>query len=229
MKKEIAQAVKANRRLLGLVDDQLACLARTTPAVALDAIDADRRMPYWYVASAPTPQEQGVGLTDYTKQNAPQSPFIRITQGFTTGSFGNTMQYPNVGYIRIQSDAAFVATSILASFSQSGGADLTVTGGTFYPNTLQNAAFRLYDESSNRWISLTNQDRLIQQRATLPGVAISPAALFFENGSRLPTECVFPRNALIRVEVYYYDVLVPGISPDTNIYFALGGYKVFGG
>ncbi|NBT35341.1 MAG: hypothetical protein EBT03_07355 [Betaproteobacteria bacterium] len=228
MKKEIAQAVKANRRLLGLVDDQIACLAKTTPAVALDAIDADRRMPYWYVATSPTQQQQGVGLSDYTKQNATQSPFIRITQGMTAGTFGNTMQYPDVGYIRVQSDAAFVATNVLTSFSVNRAPE-AVQGGTFYPNVSQKVAFRLYDESSNRWISLTNQDRLVQQRATLPGIAISPSSLFYENGSRLPTECVFPRNALIRVEVYYYDVLTPGISSDTNIYFALGGYKVFGG
>lgn len=228
MRKEIAQAVKANRRMLGLVDDQLSSLAKTTPTVALDAIDADRRMPYWYVATAPTPQAVDAGLGTYTQKNGQQSPYIPITNGLiSTPGGGLSVQYPNIGYIRVQSDAAFVATTILTSFSQTQlGAGGRLFGGTFYR---QNIGVRLYDESSNRWLTLTNQNQRIQQDATLPGQVISPSLIFFENGSRVPTECVFPRNALIRVEIYYYDILVPGVSDPVKVYFSLGGYKVFGG
>jgi hypothetical protein len=230
VKKEIAQAVKANRRMLGLVDDQLACLAKTTPSVALDAIDADRRMPYWYVATSPTPQAASTGLSAYTKQNANQSPFIRITQGYTVTPSQTSVQYPNIGYIRVQSDAAFVATSIFANFYQSRGSqfDLIPRHGTLYAALGNKVGVRLYDESSNRWLTLTNQNQTIQQNATLPGQAISPSALLFENSVRLPTECTFPRNALIRVEIYYYQTLTV-FSGDIDIYFAIGGYKVFGG
>ena len=202
MTKEIQEAIRANLKSIASLDKEIEQLSRESVDAALSLVDKDRKMPFWYVAYGDD-QLPGVRLYEYGVNAA------------------------SIGYIRVQSDAAFVATGVDACVEyEEGGRRLF---STIYDLPLSVVfGVRVYDESSYRWVTLTNQDRNVQQGASLPTSLLSPVTKFRQSGFSLTNECTFPRNALVRVEAYANEYPEEGIRP-TRFYFSFCGYKVFGG
>ena len=207
MRKHLAAAINADRRLLKLLDQQLEELLRVGPELALDLVDPDRRQPFVYIA-------EGV-------DGQPGIPLLVASAGF---------QNPNFGYIRMQSDSAFVVTGAYAC----GGIALTSAPILLdVPNFSTNnnpLHFRLYDESSNRSLSLVSNAQNAARDVAVPAEVFGAANPVFSGGLEIPAESVFPRNAVVRVEAYARDSA--GSSPTDatqRVYFMLLGYKVFGG
>lgn len=213
MTKEIQEAIRANLKSLASLDKEIEALSRESVDAALALVDKDRKMPFWYMAYGDD-----------------QLPGVRL---YETGE-----NAASVGYIRVQSDSAFVATGIDACYeyeqTTENQAGQYVFSNAYDFSILAPFGVRLYDESSYRWVTLTNQDRSVQQNASLPTLLISPVTKFRQSGFSLINECTFPRNALVRVEVYTND-LSSFFPPETEpfsvrrFYFSLCGYKVFGG
>jgi hypothetical protein len=124
---------------------------------------------------------------------------------------------PSVGYVRTQSDAVFVATGINVAYDAGAGDIIPVIG---FPSAF---GVRLYDESNYRWITLTNSSDNGQRESSLPAWLLDSDWSLKQSGFPLSNEVVFPRNAVIRVEIFSQQ---PG---NVRIYFSLSGYKVFGG
>lgn len=146
-------------------------------------------------------------------------PDKQIGMGITVANLGEN---PSFGYVRMHPDSAFVLTRILvATTFEVSGTSTTINRGSF--------GLRLYDESSSRWVTFTNQNAEPQQKAMFPSTAFSPFAAYNEGGFELPAECVFPRSAVIRVEAYVQDS--GGLSGPSvvRLQIVFGGYKVFGG
>jgi hypothetical protein len=205
MTKEIQEAIRANLKSIASLDREIEQLSRESVDAALSLVDKDRKMPFWYVAYGDD-QLPGIRLYEY---------------GVNTAS---------VGYIRIQSDAAFVATGIDACVEYAGLQPGLLFSSVYDLPLSFTFGVRVYDESSYRWVTLTNQDRSVQQGASLPTSLLSPVTKFRQSGLSLTNECTFPRNALIRVEAYTNEIPQgPSNIRPTRFYFSFCGYKVFGG
>lgn len=204
--KHLAAAVVANRRMLKLLDQQIDELSKIEPGVAADLTDPDRHQPFSYVVAG---VDGRAGI---------------VMEGAAAGSGG---QSPQFGYIRIESDAAFVATRAfcceqtinLLAGTPSGFAFDATTWDLFFGLSL-----RAYDEGSQRWLFMANQRQFIQATA-VPSSLFGALPITSEGGIELPAECVFPRNGLVRIEAYQQHSAGGG----QRIYFILHGYKVFGG
>lgn len=209
--KEIQEAIRANLKSIASLDKEIEALASESVDAALSLVDKDRKMPFWYMAYGDD-----------------QLPGVRL---YETGE-----NSASVGYIRVQSDSAFVATGIDVCYEYEQFAE-SATGQRVFSNVydfsvLAPFGVRLYDESSYRWVTLTNQDRSVQQNASLSTSLLSPVTKFRQSGFSLINECTFPRNALLRVEVYANDfssLFPPSAFSVHRLYFSLCGYKVFGG
>lgn len=213
MRKQLAAAINADRRLLKLLDQQLEELLRVEPELALELVDPDRRQPFVYVT------EGADGL--------PGIPLVQASNGF---------QNPNFGYIRMQSDAAFVATHAYACASVLQSPIGQALRQDFLDVPLFSSSgdnplhFRLYDESSNRSVSLISNAQNAARDVAVPAEVFGSVNPVFSGGLELSAESVFPRNAVVRVEAYARDS--SGATPAAAVeraYFMLLGYKVFGG
>jgi hypothetical protein len=210
MTKEIQEAIRANLKSLASLDKEIEALSRESVDAALSLVDKDRKMPFWYMAYGDD-----------------QLPGVRL---YETGE-----NAASVGYIRVQSDSAFVATGIDTcyeyEFTQPTAAGQHIFANVYDFSQIAPFGVRLYDESSYRWVTLTNQDRSVQQNASVPTSLVSPVTKFRQSGFSLINECTFPRNALIRVEVYANDFSsIPlSLANIRRFYFSFCGYKVFGG
>lgn len=142
--------------------------------------------------------------------------------GLTIPALGEN---PSFGYVRMHTDSAFVLTRVSISLKQD------VDTATNFDRTALGVGFRLYDESSSRWISFTNQNNEPQQKAVFPCEPFSPRPAFSEGGFLFPAECVFPRSAVLRVELYLEDPSFLFGAPTSawRAYFWFHGYKIFGG
>lgn len=200
MKRELNEVLRANAKLLAVFDEEVEELAKKSVSAALGATSKDRSMPYWYSVYGED-QEPGVALTAYGENN------------------------PSVGYIRVQSDASFVATQLDFSFS-------SIT--PFSPKTLYKPpagdllvyGIRLYDESNYRWISLSDRTTNGQEGDFFPLSRMSPDWSLKQIGFSLANEVTFPRNALIRLEVFCNRNL---FEANPRLHCSFCGYKVFGG
>ena len=123
---------------------------------------------------------------------------------------------PSVGFIRTQSDSTFVATGINVAYG-TGDSIIPVIG---FPGAF---GVRLYDESNYRWITLTNTSDNGQKESFIPAWLLEADWSLKQSGFPLVNEVVFPRNAVIRVEIFSM------LTETARIYFSLSGYKVFGG
>lgn len=199
--KTLTQAIQANRRALSLLDKRIDDLVKRYPSVLSD-FDVEQRQPFFYGAVGSDGQ-LGMEVTA-----------------------ANVGENPSYGYIRTHPDSAFVLTRICAGLTRNPGASVTFT--TSYQSYL-GLGFRLYDESSSRWITFTNHNNEPQQKAVFPAAAFSPYPAYNEGGFDMPTECVFPRSAVIRVEAYVQDLSIitpPGVE---RLQVVFSGYKVYGG
>jgi hypothetical protein len=188
---ELSAALRANRQALSVVDKHLRELS--DPSFD-DLLDQGRQAFCYGVVGSDG--EAGIPLGTAFGPNNPYS-----------------------GFIRMQSDADFVATRVLAvtswvanNFEQFRPAASSIALG-----------FQLYDVSSARNISLLGGDA-----DYLPYTLAAPSAQY-DNGIDLPAECNFPRNAVVRVDVIQdFDTATYNLD-DVRVYFLLFGYKVFGG
>lgn len=210
-RENLRAAVIANRRMLKLLDQQIEEVMKIEPEVFAELADPDRHQPFSYIV-----------------EGADKEPGIP-----TSGAVG--YQNPHFGYIRIQSDAAFVATRLFVCVQM----QYAVAPGPIYgrpkladateAEAAYNLSFRAYDESAGRWLLLANSRERVQQDAAVPGTLFGQIPLASAGGIELPTECVFPRNGLIRVEAYLLQLNAFSVIPTPRIYFIMHGYKVFGG
>lgn len=248
-KQQLREAIVANRRMLSLLDHQIDELQKLDPGMT-EVADPDRHQPFSYVVEGTRPA--GV-LPSYlaaeyaheTLENRagiviPVDPFAPASAPIPTG-----FQNPYYGYIRVQSDAAFVATRLFACaeifdlgrLGKQGGVLADVATKTVDMQTADayfGISFRLYDESASRWLLLANKQGQVQQDTAVPSSLFGPLAMSSAGGVEIPTECVFPRNGLIRVETYIQNSFYPSWFDSPNsalsrIYFVFHGYKVFGG
>lgn len=229
-KQQLREAVVANRRMLKLLDQQIDELAKLEPDVAAELIDPERHQPFTYVVEG-IDKKAGIVIPVST---VPFEPPPDLVTGF---------QNPYYGYIRIQSDAAFVATRIFACVEAIPsvvdlGDDIPVRKNMDAPTSdaFWGISFRAYDEGAARWLLLANNRQQVQQAAAVPSPLFGQLPISSSGGLEIPTECVFPRNGLIRVEAYVQSFpdgtqsIADKLTPDlTRIYFLLHGYKVFGG
>jgi hypothetical protein len=197
--KTLTQVIQANRRALSLLDKRIDDLVKTHPSL-LAEYDVEDKQPFFYSAVG-ADGEAGIPITVV-----------------------NVGENPAFGYVRTHPDSAFVLTRIHAAVTSQFTTglppvtDVTTGYGVGF-------GFRFYDESSSRWITFTNQNAEPQQKAVLPSSAFTPYTSLNEGGFALPSECVFPRSAVIRVEAY-----VQQFPPDaTRLQVVFGGYKVYGG
>jgi hypothetical protein len=167
--------------------------------------DAEKYQPFFYVAEG----ADGQSGIPFRQQNGGENPAF--------------------GYVRVQPDSAFVLSSVSVCLT-------TIVDSTrVVADPFSGLGLRFYDESSSRWISFTNQNNEPQQKAKFPSAAFSALRSFNEGGFALPTECTFPRSAVVRVEVYNEAGLpdfVTGILIQPRNYRAqvvFYGYKVYGG
>lgn len=203
MSKAINETLRANAKAISVFDEEMEELAKENVSAALSAVTKDRKMPFWYSVRG--------------EDKAP---------GVLINSSGDND--PSVGYIRTQSDSVFVATNINISY----GAVINSIGlpaEIYIPvtgNTFEMYGFRLYDESNYRWISLTNNSVNGQDPSSVSLWLDSDWALK-QSGFPLVNEVVFPRNAVLRLEVFAQQS--PLFYSAERVYFSLSGYKVFGG
>lgn len=197
--KVLTQVIQSNRRALSLLDKRMDDLLKTHPSL-LDEYDVEHKQPFFYAALG-VDGEAGIPITA-----------------------ANVGENPAFGYVRTHPDSAFALTRLHAA--------ITFAVGFVDPSTPilttrfgQGLGFRLYDESSGRWITFTNQNNDPQQKAVLPSQAFTPYNPLNEGGFDLSSECIFPRSAVIRVEAYVQDLP----SQATRLQLIFGGYKVFGG
>lgn len=210
-RENLRAAVVANRRMLKMLDQQIDEAMKLEPELFAELADPDRHQPFSYVVEG---QDKQPGI-------------------LVNGSLG--YQNPLFGYVRIQSDAAFVATRVFACVQTR----IVVSAGPVYgaptiwdgtvAGQVSSLGFRAYDESAGRWLLLANSRERVQQDAAVPVSLFGQMQLASAGGIELPTECVFPRNGLIRIEAYIMSNPAEAISPDARIYFILHGYKAFGG
>lgn len=220
-KQQLREAVVANRRMLKLLDQQIDELAKLEPDVTAELLDPERHQPFSYIVEG---LDKKAGIVVPTEQLSP-------SRGF---------QNPYYGYIRIQSDAAFVATRIFACVEAiptklNFFEDVPITKNIDAPtaDAFFGIGFRAYDESAARWLLLTNNRQQVQQAAAVPSTLFGQLPISSSGGLEISTECVFPRNGLIRVEAYIQLLLGDNSLQNTpvltRVYFILHGYKVFGG
>jgi len=195
-------AVQANRQLFSLLKDKIACLSKKEADVAMAWAVDDNKAPFFYSAQG-SDGHAGIAMS--------------LT------SFGPTN--PSFGYVRMQSDAAFVATRMYAMVSRKI-ADQTLFFGQ--PSlAIASIGFRIYDESSSRWITVGNREQNATQDVTTSLRVVGPSDYFSAGGLELPADCTFPRSATLRVEAYSMASL-EGLQ-EFRVYFIFGGYKVYGG
>ncbi len=139
-------------------------------------------------------------------------------------------QNPMYGYIRIQSDAAFVAQRAFVCVQQlDAGVDTVATIDAPTWEQTGGLSFRAYDESSARWLFIANNRQLVQQDSAVPGSLFGQLPISSQGGIELPSECTFPRNGLLRIEAYAQINPENASVPVQRMFFILHGYKVFGG
>lgn len=221
-KQQLREAIVANRRMLKLLDQQIDELRKLEPTVAVDLADPDRHQPYAYVVEG-ADKQAGIQVLPPTSTpvNAPNSV------GF---------QNPYYGYVRVQSDAAFVVTRIFVcalgdSFPDRGSNRLAHVDAPTADSTW-GISLKLYDESSNRWLLLANNGSQVQQNTAVPSYLFGALPISSSGGLEIPTECVFPRNAVIRAEAYiqrWTSEPTRGISVLKRVHVVFHGYKVYGG
>lgn len=202
--KILTQSIQANRRSLSLLDKRLDDLSKSRPSI-LSEYDTYDKQPFFYAAVGPDNQ---IGI-----------PVV------SSGASATTDVNPAFGYVRTNPDSAFVLTRISMASTEFpfGLAIGSVTRRVQEPGSGL-FGVRFYDESSSRWITFTNRDSQPQQRATLPVSLFSPYASYNEGGFTMPCECVFPRSAVIRVELYRLET--GGMN---RLQVVFQGYKVYGG
>lgn len=197
--------VQANRQLFSLLKDKVACLSKQEADVAMAWAVDDNKSPFFYSA-----------------QGSDGHPGILMS----LSQFGPSN--PSFGYVRMHSDAAFVATRLYAvvEITISGVVDHSfVQDGHTFPGGV---GFRIYDESSGRWITVGNREQNAVQDVTTALGVVSPYDYFSVGGLELPADSTFPRSATLRVEAYSFKDLSLGYT-EVRVHFILGGYKVYGG
>ncbi len=198
-RKELTALLQANRYGLSLLDRQIAELGRVRPEafLALDDLQRDSEKPYSY-ATEGSDKQSGILI------NA------------TNTGFGN----PYFGYVRVQSDAAFVATRLFACYEKSN------LYYDFFDQTFSASGraldLRLYDESNAKWLGLANNGQSMQN-VGISAQMFAPVTTQARGGLELPAECTFPRNALIRVEAYFQTA--PAVNDRVHVIFH--GYKAY--
>lgn len=210
--KILTQSIQANRRALSLLDRRIDDLLKTYPSV-LEDYDTEDRQPFYYGA---------VGVDG------------QMGIPFTAANVGEN---PAFGYVRTHPDTAFVLTGINVAVSRTStavGVTTTITSATSDSSDGARGfmmGLRIYDESSSRWITFTNQNNEPQQKATFPTASFSAYSAYNQGGFAMTTECVFPRSAVLRVEVYAQNPSRFGVAPPESqrLQAVFAGYKVYGG
>ena len=204
--KVLTAALQANRRTLSLLDTRVAELTAVVGS-SLEEHGQEDQYPFFYVAEG----VDGQAGVPFTPQN-------------------NREENPAFGYVRMQADSAFVLTAI--SFA------VTVrllAGANALTTPFSGIGLRMYDESSSRWLTFTNQNNSAQQKTKFPSTAFSSLSALNEGGLTLPAETVFPRSAIVRIEVY--ETVITGreaqsFDPSTiqaRAQVVFSGRKVYGG
>lgn len=187
--------LRANKRALALLDKQISQISEFSD-------DAHEHQPFIYVAEG--------------ADGAPGIVLASATVGFSN---------PGYGYIRMQSDAAFVCTHLFCVAQVAVSSTQYIWSDSSISETRSSLSFgfRLVDESSQRLITLSRRDN--SPDSTYLPASFAAQDFFFNQGSmRLVEETAFPRNALVRVEGYK-----DFTGTATRLWVGLGGYKVFGG
>lgn len=214
-------AIKANKRALSLLDKMIAETSEVDGDLAVDALLGDQSLPFSYVTLDGVDGLPGVNLT--VADRAAGNTLLGPTQ-------------PYYGFVRVQSDAAFVATRV---FAVARMVTDVVAAPVYWDAPSAESCYgfqlRLRDESNAREINLSyNAQQIPQQAVALPLSLFGQSHFSAQGGLELPAECVFPRNATIRVEAMFTSGLddAPTAAPQVSacrVGLIWHGYKVFGG
>lgn len=220
MRRELDLALKANKRMLTLLDMAIAEAGEVDGNLLLDDLD-DQSLPFSYVTLDGVDQLPGVNMIGQAAANGDQ---MGITQPF-------------YGFVRTDADSAFVLGSIFCAVLYNRTSFGVETAKPLYwdapsAEAFNTIAMRLYDETNARWINLSyDETQTPTQNVGLPISMFGQLFASSQGGLKLPAECVFPRNATIRVEAAF-TVDPAGVSAtakQTRVAVIFHGHKVFGG
>lgn len=204
--KALKAAVLANRRLLALLDNDLAEASLVDPDLV--NLDPDQSLSFTYAA-----MDGGDGLAG-----------IDISTSLTGVS------NPHYGILRTDGDAAFVCTSMSAYVETFYDIDGSGADHCFIDAATAASRFgvgvRLLDDTSGRRLSLVySASAMPWQSAVIPIDVLGQCSFGSVGGLLNPAECTFPRNTTIRIDAF------KGVSTGDSerLYILFHGYKVLGG
>lgn len=209
-------ALRATRRQIALLDTELERLGNYDAEIleVLGELDDDV-MPAFYSAIG-SDGLVGVPIAD-----------LPLTAGIPPFGPAN----PNFGFIRMASDAPFVATSLVAVVQQTLFPDTepmlleNVTPGS----TMPAFGFRLFDIGANSDIVNYNKMPNGANAQLAPLDLLMGRALAGPLGDLELPETVFPKAGALRVEIYPRQSWDPSTgSTDMRVHVILCGFKIFG-
>lgn len=215
----------STRRTLQLVDEELAKVKEGRVAVETASDVSSEHRVAWFGATDDNDRQNGIQVFSYD-----------VTNGGSPTGFGN----PYRGTIRIQEDAAFVCTRVMAA--------VRVNAGSSYPEGVFSESPQSDPEQpfSDVLVRLTDGNT---GRNLTPGITTGPfdrdrgavplsflSSFRFGLGSNFKnsifSEFTIPRAGVVRVEAYN---MAPQVQPvyetppiPERLFLTLYGYKVYG-
>lgn len=205
MSAELKAAITANKRLLALLDKDIAEASMVDPDII--GLDPDQAQPYTFTAVDGPDGDPGINVVG--------------------GGLG--VNNPYYGLVRTDGDAAFVCTRMSAYVMITGL--LGLSAPCFYDAPTAVAWYglgvRLLDDTSSRRLSLVyNHQAMPWQGAIVPLDVIGQCSFGSIGGVTNPSECTFARNSTIRVEAFSTRMSSPTAM---RVHVLFHGYKVYGG
>lgn len=218
--KALQAAIRANRRLLSLLDKDIAEASLVDPD--LINLDPDQSQSFTLVTMDGTDGDPGINI------NVVAELARAVTQGVSN---------PYYGIARTDGDAAFVCTGLSAyvrindNFAAAGAIDC------FYDAPTAIARFglgvRILDDTSGRRLSMVySPTGMPWQSAVVPLDALGQSSFANVGGIGNVADCTFPRNTTIRVEAFSTNInsaYAASAPTAMRVHVLFHGYKVFGG